>query len=412
MSQSLQFESTQMHTRANGASSADADFAKVIEGVRRVAARAALRSQEFDDLGSIPPDLYEELELTGAFQSLTPRAYGGLELSLSHVNEILIEGARANGSLGWVMMIHVQQSLGIGTFPKETVLGVLRQHPRVRIRGVAAPKGTATPVEGGYIISGQWPFASGGPSPDFVGANCVVMEKGAPRLGAHDIPELRIAWIPAGQVEFLDTWHVIGMRGTDSRDFRVRDVFVPEEMTSDLFNIQNWFETPAARLPLRVALSPGHAAVAVGIAQGALEEIAELAKTKRAAMNPKARLADDPLFRHSLGECSLRLSASRALLDHVTADVEQVAASGRKLTPHEIMMGRGMTAYITSECVAVVDAAYNLAGSASVYNSCPLERRLRDIHVASQHISTFKELYRSLGATVLGEELSQFDLIY
>jgi alkylation response protein AidB-like acyl-CoA dehydrogenase len=384
----------------------------VLEQVRAIVAKAAPRIGTFDEQGTISAELYEELEATGVFQALTPRLYGGLELSLNDANEVLIEGARVSGSLGWVMMIHVQQSLGVGSFPKETVLRILKEHPRFRIRGVAAPKGTATPTKGGYIVSGQWPFASGGPSPHYVGANCLVTENGAPRISANGIPQLLLVWAPAEKVEFLDTWHVLGMRGTNSCDVAIRDLFVPEDMTSDLFAGRNFFDTPAARLPIRVALSPGHAAVAVGIAEGALAEIAELSKTKRAAMNPTARLVDDPLFRHSIGKSTLRLAAARAMLDRWTTDLEAAVAHGGQLTPRQIMMGRAMTAHITSECIDVVEAAFRLAGSASVYSSCPLERRLRDIYVAGQHISAFEELYRSLGAIVLGEELSAFELMY
>jgi alkylation response protein AidB-like acyl-CoA dehydrogenase len=382
------------------------------ERIFNAIAKAAPRVREFDELGSIPRDLFAELEETGIFQALTPREFGGLQMTLAEVNAFLVEGARVCGSLGWVMMIHIQQSLAIGTFRKEAVLKVLREHPRLRIRGAAAPKGAAVPVEGGYRISGTWPFASGGPDPHIVGANCVVMENGTPRIGRDGIPEMILAWVPASEVAFLDTWHVLGMRGTDSRDFRMRDVFVPIEMTSDLFNSENWFATPAARLPLRVALSPGHSAVAVGIAQGALDEIAQLSKTKRAAMNPAARLADDPHFRHSLGESTLRLSAARALLDTVTRELEAKAGRGEQLSPRDIMMGRTMTGFITAECTEVAGTAYKLAGSASVYDSCPLERRLRDIHVAGQHISAFKEHYRLLGASAIGEELSALELRY
>jgi alkylation response protein AidB-like acyl-CoA dehydrogenase len=383
----------------------------VFKRVRDVLAKGADLVAEIDENGSISPELYEELEGTGVFQSLTPEAFGGLGLSLSDVNALLTEGGRISGSLGWVMMIHVQQSLGIGSFPKETVLQILADHPRVRIRGAAAPKGTAVPVEGGFVVSGTWPFASGGPSPHFVGANCIVMENGQPRIGAGGHPDLVIVWVPVEQVEFLDTWHVLGMRGTNSCDFRIKEVFVPQAMASDLFTGRNFFDTPAARLPLRVALSPGHSAVAIGIAQGALDEIVTLSKTKRAAMNPTARLADDPLFRHSIGQCELRLAAARAFLDRSTSDLEATAGV-RPLTPHEIMMGRAMTGHITSECIAIVEKAFRLAGSASVYNSCPLERRLRDILVAGQHISTFEEIYRSLGAAMIGEELSEFELMF
>jgi alkylation response protein AidB-like acyl-CoA dehydrogenase len=200
------------------------------------------------------------------------------------------------------------------------------------------------------------------------------------------------------------------MCGTDSRDYAAKDVFVPHDMVASIFDRKSFFDTPAAALPIRVALATPHAAVAVGIARGALDDLAALATTKRAAMNPAALLADDPVFRHTLGEQTLRLAGVEAMMHQVARDAEQAAAEGRTLTPTETLLGRSMAAYVTAECVKVVDAAYNFGGSTSVYAGSSLQRRLRDLHVATQHLAASPEAYRVLAAAVLGEELSPRDL--
>src|SRR5690606_23631686 len=156
-------------------------------------------------------------------------------------------------TLGWLMMVGVSQSIGSGLYPEETVEMLFNEDGHKRTRGVIAPKGVAVPVEGGYRISGQWPFATGGPRPDYVSGNSVVMEGGQPRIGPSGHPEAILALMPASEVEFLDNWHVIGMRGTDSCDVRVRDVFVPKSRTFSLLAPSTCFDTPVARLPLRVA---------------------------------------------------------------------------------------------------------------------------------------------------------------
>jgi alkylation response protein AidB-like acyl-CoA dehydrogenase len=386
------------------------EFAAVLEGVRRVGAEAARRADELDQLGVIPVDLFDELVATGCLQAMLPRAYGGLELSLPQINELTIEASRANGSLGWILLIGIPGPLVLGMFSKETAEKLLNEFPNARGRGAIAPKGRAVPTEGGYLVSGQWPFASGGPNPDFVVANCVVFEDGAPRIGSDGVPDMVLAMVRASEVEFLDTWHVLGLRGTDSRDFALRDVFVPEHMTVNMFTATNCFDTPATRLPLRVPLAFAHAALAIGIAQGALDDIAELALTKRAAMNPTMLLAADPVFRHALGEQALRLASARALLDQVTERAWQAGLTSRPLTPREILEGRTMAGYITAECVKIVDAAYTMAGSVSLYDGSSLQRRLRDIHVATQHIAATSEAYRTLGAILVGEELSPLEL--
>ena len=219
-----------------------------------------------------------------------------------------------------------------------------------------------------------------------------------------------VVMVPAAQAEFLDTWHVLGLRATDSRDFVIRDVFVPDSMTTNIFTATNCFDLGAGRLPLRVALALGHAAVAIGIAEGALEDIAELAKTKRAAMNPTALLADDPVFRHSLGEHALRRASVRALLDRATETASQAAISGRALSALEILEGRTMAGYVTAECAKIVDAAYTMAGSVSLYDKSSLQRRLRDIHVVTQHVAATGEGYRTLGGLLVGQEPSPIEL--
>ncbi len=390
--------------------SAELGFAEVLEGVRRVGAEAARRAEELDRLGVMPDDLYDDLAATGCFRAMVPRANGGLELSLAEINALTIEAAKANGSLGWILLIGIPGPVILGLLAQDAVAELMEQYPRARGRGTIAPKGVAVPTDGGYVVSGQWPFASGGPHPDLVVANCVVMDKGRPRVGANGVPEMVLAVLPAAQVEFLDTWHVLGLRATDSCDYAVRDVFVPEHMTANLFKSTNCFDSAATRIPIRVVLAMGHASVAIGIAEGALEEVVEVAKTKRAAMNPTALLVHDPVFRHAIGEEHLRLAAARAFLDRTTEAATQAFLAGRPLSARETLEGRTMAGFITAECVKIVDAAYTIAGSASLYYTSSLQRRLRDIHVATQHVAATTEGYRTLGKLLAGEELTPMEL--
>ena len=387
------------------------DHAAVLEGVRKVAAKAKLLGDKIDEDRAFPLDLFDELMETNAFLAMAPRDFGGVDMPLELINESIIEGARANGSLGWLMMVGTAQSVGYGSRTKsisQKLIGGSERRPRTR--GVIAPKGRAVPVEGGYIVNGQWPFASGGPEPDFVSGNCMVFRDGKPAIGENGMPEAIMALVPAKDVEFLDTWYVLGMKGTDSCDVAIKDLFVPEEMTHNVYAAKSSYTNPIGYLPLRVILSTGHVSVALGVAYGALDDIIELAKTKSASMNPNQKLRDDPIFRHALGEHSLRLTAMRSMLDQVTTKVWNAGASHRGLTPEETLTGRLMSAYITQECVKIVDWAYTAGGSSSVYNNSSLQRRFRDIHVATQHAATFTDGYRTLAGVLMGETPTAADL--
>ena len=384
--------------------------AAVVDGVRKVAAKAKERAAEIDKTRSFPPELFDEMEATGAFRVMTPREYGGLGLGIDVMIAAVHEAARGNGSLGWLAMVGTSQSVGNGLYEEATVRKIVTEFPDVRIRGVIAPKGQAVEVEGGYRISGQWPFASGGPNPNFVGGNCILMENGKPKLNAHGEVELVMALTPAENAEFLDNWHVLGMRGTDSCDVVLRDVFVPKAMTFNLHDLKCIYDMPAAELPLRVVLSFPHCSVATGLAEGALDDLIALAKTKRASMNPNILLGEDTVFRHELGKAVVRVEGAKAMTRQIAADCWQAGVDGRDLTPREVLVARLAANFITSECTQVVDWAYTVAGSSSVYDGSSLQRRLRDVHIATQHASCHTDPYRNLGAVMMGVELAPRDL--
>jgi alkylation response protein AidB-like acyl-CoA dehydrogenase len=383
---------------------------EVLGVIRRVAAEAARRGDEIDQARKFPKDLFDQVAATGAFQVLAPKQYNGLELSLADMNEIVYEAARGNGSFGWLMMVGSAQGVGLGLFAEQTVARLMREHPRLRIRGAIAPKGVAVPVDGGYMVSGQWPFASGGPNPDYIAGNCIVLHDGKPRIGPSGFPDAVIAMVRADEAEFLDTWHVLGMRGSDSCDFVIKDRFVPHAHAYNMYEATTCFDTPSTRVPLRVGLSTGHCALALGVAQGAMDDITELAKTKRSAMNPNARLADDVVFRDELGRRIVRLAAAKSLMEQVTQKLLAAGEVRRDLTPDLVLLGRLMSHHITDHCAQIVDWAYTAAGSSSVYNGSSLQRRLRDIHVATQHAACHPEAYRSLGALALGETVPPKEL--
>ena len=393
------------------ATATENSYESVLLGVCDVAAEAAQRGPEADAAGVIPVDLFHKLELTGALKALWPTSMGGLGFSFAQLNELIVITTRANSSLGWVFFLGSNSPQVLGLFPSQTVAKFLADFPWLRGRGAIAPKGTAIPVDGGFVVSGQWPFASGGPNPDFVFGNCIISENGAPRMTADGVPDTVLVAFLGDEVQLLDTWHVLGLRGTNSCDFAAREVFVPDDRTTNVFTARNCVDAPVAKLPVRVGLALGHAAVAIGIAQGALDDIVSLAKTKRAAMQPTSVLADDQLFRHQLGEHTLRIACARAMLDQTTESLWDAANSNRReLEPLEILIGRTMAAFVTTECTKIVDSAYTVAGSSSLYDQSTLQRRLRDIHVATQHYAVTTEGYRTLGAGVLGVELSPMDL--
>jgi alkylation response protein AidB-like acyl-CoA dehydrogenase len=203
-----------------------------------------------------------------------------------------------------------------------------------------------------------------------------------------------MALLPAEGLEILDTWDALGLRGTASHDVRVPNLTCPPEHT--LFLAGD--DPAAAAVRYRIAqagLLIG--AVNVGLAQGALDDVVAVAEGGKRPAFSRRRLAESPLFQDRLGEAQVTCAAARALLYHQAGSTEQGATARATL--------RATVAKVAALTTGVVDTAHALAGGSSVYRDSPLQRRLRDMHTASQHFVNGREHYGMLGALMAGAEV-------
>jgi indole-3-acetate monooxygenase len=123
----------------------DLGFDELLAGLHRVGAEAERRAQELDRLGLIPADLFDDLVDTGCFRAMLPQAHGGLELSLAQINGLIIEAAKANGSLGWILLIGIPAPLVFGLLPNETVTQLMADYPNYGAGGRSPPKARPFP---------------------------------------------------------------------------------------------------------------------------------------------------------------------------------------------------------------------------------------------------------------------------
>ncbi|MGD1257096.1 acyl-CoA dehydrogenase family protein [Mycobacterium seoulense] len=389
----------------------EASTTTVLEAVRKLSSEIAERSGEIEKAKVVPPDLLARLADAGAFRMFVPRQYGGEQLSLPDAMAVIEELSHADASTGWTVMVGADFAPVFARFPKQVVDSeVYHDGPDAMARGALAPKGIAVPADGGYVVSGQWPLASGSYKHDWMMGNCIVLDNGQPRMTELGAPEMKLAMVPTEQVQFLDTWDSVGLRATNSNDFVLKEVFVPEHHTAELFGPAG-VDVPMFRLPIRLSLGPTHVAVALGIAGGALADLRGLAKTKRPAFNPGMRLAEDPVFQFRLGQLDTRLAAARALAQKETQLIWDVAVAGGQIDPLVGVRNRAMVAYVHTACVEIVNEAFGLAGSNAMYNTSTLQRRLRDIRTAAQHVAASAEIYQIAGALLVGEDVPPAALV-
>jgi alkylation response protein AidB-like acyl-CoA dehydrogenase len=378
---------------------------EVLDAVRKLAPEIAERAEEIDEKRRIPDDLIQKLTDAGAFRIFAPKLYGGEELDPVTAFRVIEEVAKADGSTAWTVMINADFAPVFALFPRETLDEIYGSGPDVFARGALAPKGVAVAVDGGYVVQGRWPLASGSYEHRWAVGNCIVLQDGQPRMQPNGVPEMRLVIVDADQAEIIKTWDAVGMRGTCSDDIVIGEQFVPERHATDLFAARRILDGALYQIPPRVLLGPTHIAVAAGIAQAAIDDVATLAKTKRPAFNPMLRLATDPVFQHKLGQLHTRLAAVRALILDCASRAWQRAQSDQPLSPEEILTAKTAVTYGHAETVAIANEALAMAGSTAVYNSSSLQRRWRDARVAAQHVVGSDDNYRFLGGFLAGEEL-------
>lgn len=377
----------------------------VLEAVQQMAPGIAARAEEMEAERGLPADLFEELKAAGLFRMLVPRSHGGDQVGLLASMEVLEALAVADGATGWTTMIGAESPQLLSLLPLPTYDAIYRDGPNVTVGGSFAPVSEARVEEGGYRVSGRWPFASGCQRWDWLFVNAVIVEDGEPRM-RDDGPVARAMLVRAEQVEIEDTWNVLGLRGTGSHHIAVDDVYVPEERTFDIFNGVPCV-AGVARYPI-VDFCFHITSVAIGIAQAALDEVVVGARTRRRT-SMRSTLAQTPLVQHRLGHAETSLRAARGFLRTEAERVERAWACGEE--PEFLpLLARvyANDAWVMQVCTAVVTTCFTVNGAAGIYDGTPLQRRLRDIHTIAQHASLNENSITRAGAMLLGEEITRW----
>jgi alkylation response protein AidB-like acyl-CoA dehydrogenase len=354
----------------------------------------------------LPAELVARLAELGVFRMAAPRSSGGLEQAPAQTFEVFEELARADGSVGWSVMIAAGTSVALGYLGRP-VAEELQRDPGFLIAGVAAPMGRAVAVPGGYRVTGRWPFASASRHATALVGGCLLMP-GAPApaepAGAPPAPQVRHVVLAPADLTIHDTWDATGLSGTGSHDIEACNVFVPEERMFVLFGPP--IEDGALyRFPVFGLLSYGIAAVALGIARGAVDELERLVRTKK-VLGTDQPLATSQTVRLAVAEAEAALGAGRAFLLGEIAACWDAAQRGAEITL--VMRARLRLAVVhATGCAAqAVDASYRAAGGTAVYAASALQRQFRDVHVATQHAMVHSDVAETVGGVLLDQPVN------
>ncbi|MGM1062823.1 acyl-CoA dehydrogenase family protein [Saccharothrix sp. Mg75] len=317
----------------------------------------------------LSPAVVTAMVEAGATRMLAPASLGGRGLDLPTWVAELEELARADGSAGWTAMTTSATSSLAWYLPPETAEEVFGP-PGSVVAGTAAPLGRAVAVDGGHRVTGRWGWGSAVPLCDWV-VGGVVTEAGP-----------RLAVFPAADVTVHDTWHAAGLRATSSHEWEVADAFVPARR--QVWPAASSVDAPLARFPFLAFLAVGVATVALGIAARAVEEVEALARVKTRQYATSV-LATETGAQLDLATAEARLSAARAFLRaEVDARWADAVAGVPAGTGNRARL-RLACSHAAAEATEVTRLAFGAGGGSSVFEDSPLQRCLRDAHVAAQH---------------------------
>ena len=362
--------------------------------VRAIGERAA----EIEGARRVPRDLLDDLVAAGCFRVLLPVSHGGLGADLASAMRVFETLARADASVGWTVMIGASCWCDLVGLPRPTFDALFAARPRPIMAGVFSPSGSISREGDGHRVTGRWSFASGCEHADWLFGNCI---EGV----VEGRPQLRMAVFSPDQIVIEDTWTVSGLSGTGSHHFRADGVFVPSDRTLVPLTDEPCIDDVIARMPVPAMLSLGIGSIAVGIAQGALDDIIALALEKTPLL-AESKLAGNAHFQFQLARADTELRAARALLHESAESAWATIAGGSRLTLEQRARVRAAAVWATNLATEVVTTAYRAGGGSSVYAESPLQRRLRDINAVTQHFLVRPDTLTTAGAILAGQPVA------
>jgi alkylation response protein AidB-like acyl-CoA dehydrogenase len=350
--------------------------------------------------------VYDAMYQAGLFAMLAPKAHGGLELHPVEAMQVWEAIARVDSAAAWNLVMNQAISAFAAWLPAEGARELFRDGPPTTA-GALNPPAAAARVEGGWRITGQVPFGSGCYHARWLAMPAMEMDGNRPKPDpATGQPKVFGVFFPRSEAEILDTWHTVGMRGTGSADFAVRDLFVPDRMTAPVGPLTNpapGFEGALFRMWPWTAIL-GEATVSVGVAAEAVEQGVQLCKTKTAAYNATP-LREQQLVQHQMGKAKARVEASRDTLHRAaSAAYDDVARSGTGLSPGAKIRLQLAVCFAAEACAEAVRFVNDAVGASSIRLEKPFQRHFRDVHVLLQHSSKSSARYASAGRLMFGVE--------
>ena len=359
------------------------DWLERADYVGRIARDAV---SETEQNRTLAPPVVEAMKETGLFWMLMPEEAGGGGASIIDFIEVTERLCSAETSAGWSWMVNASITAAAAAFCSDEAVDEMfgGSDPAI-FAGMLGPAGTAVEIEGGYRGGGQYSFASGSGHANWIAGGMLLLENGKPRMKPDGMPESLVGFLPKHRVAMEDNWHVMGLMGTGSVDYKIVNQEIASGFTMERTSIEPLRGRGLFKLALAGLACAGHSGVVLGLMGRALREIASIAQGKARPGYP-GKIGEHPMFLDDFGFAEASYHASRNYLYSVFRNAEAVAESGGTLSAVDRARIRQVTTWVHQQALEVLTRCYRWAGSAGFREPSQIGLAMRDMQVAIQHV--------------------------
>jgi alkylation response protein AidB-like acyl-CoA dehydrogenase len=377
-----------------------------IARARKLAPLLTAAASRIDAACELPSDVLDAMHANGMFRLLVPRSLGGAELDPATYIQCVEAIAGGDASVAWCMNQGSGCSLSAAYLEPPAARNVFGGKRDVLAWG-QGPGAKAIRADGGWRVTGTWSFASGSRHATWLGAHCPCFEAdGAPDRYPDGRTWERTMLFPRGRAKIEDVWQVVGLRGTGSDTYTVKDLFVDDAHTLTRDRPDERRESGLLyRFSGMNIYASGFAAVALGIARATLDAFIELARGKTPALT-QTSLRDSAMIQSAIGVADAKLNSARAWLIQVLRTTQEEVANAGELNTEQRILIRQASTYAIHQAREVVDVAYHEAGATAIFDANPFERRFRDINTVTQQVQGRRSHFETVGQYLLGSQPS------
>jgi len=379
---------------------------RVIDSLCEVAEQLRGQAEEAEKIGKLTDNTVKTMKQLGNIRLLQPKLHGGMEVHPREFAETVMATAALDPSAGWINGV-------VGVHPYQLAYADPRVGAEIWADDVDtwvaspyAPQGVARPVDGGYIFNGRWQFSSGTDHCDWIFLGAMIGDDAGKPLMP---PQMLHMILPRSDYEIVeDSWDVVGLRGTGSKDVIVKDAFVPSYRTMDAMKVMDGTAQREAGMTETLYLMPwstmfplGISSATIGIAEGALA--AALDYQRQRVNSSGVAIKDDPYVMYAIGEAAADINAARQeLLANVDRIYDMVDA-GKEVSFEDRAAGRRTQVRAVWRAVSAVDEIFARCGGNGTRMDKPLQRYWRDVHVGQAHaIHVPSTVYHASALSSLG----------